>query len=152
MRVLIALDHSEAAIRAAKEAQRLFPGAEFLVINVSRLNMAWLGGGEFGTVYPAVLESMPSGPISDADLARLAAEAGITEATLLAEEGEPARVICAAADEHAVDVVVVGSHDKGAIHRLIDPSVAYAVVQGTHRPVLVVSGTPPTPPTGTTEA
>jgi nucleotide-binding universal stress UspA family protein len=47
------------------------------------------------------------------------------------------------ADEHDVDVIVVGSHDKTAWRRLFDPSVAADVVRDTSRPVLVVSGTPP---------
>jgi nucleotide-binding universal stress UspA family protein len=40
-------------------------------------------------------------------------------------------------------VIVVGSHDKTLLRRLIDPSVAASVVRDTHRPVLVVSGQDP---------
>jgi nucleotide-binding universal stress UspA family protein len=63
---------------------------------------------------------------------------------VLESYGDPARVICMTAEEQDVDAVVVGSHDKGLLRRLLEPSVAQAVVQGTHRPVLVVSGTPVT--------
>ena len=52
-------------------------------------------------------------------------------------------MIAAAAEEHDVDVVVVGSHDKSALRRLFDPSVAVGVVRATSRPVLVVSGDQP---------
>jgi len=41
---------------------------------------------------------------------------------------------------HRIDIIVVGSHDKSALRRLFDPSVAAGVVRGTDVPVLVVSG------------
>ena len=58
-------------------------------------------------------------------------------------QGIRRRASRAAAEEHDVDVVVVGSHDRGMLSRLLDPSVAAGVVRGTYRPVLVVSGHSP---------
>jgi hypothetical protein len=104
LKVLVALDQSPISVRAARESTRLFPGAEFLVVNVTQQYVPWVQAGDFGTVYP------------------------ITPVEL-----------------HDVDVVVVSSHDKVMLRRLLDPSVAQAVVQGTYRPVLVASGeAPPT--------
>jgi nucleotide-binding universal stress UspA family protein len=143
MRVLLALDQSAISVRAAREAHRLFAGAEFLVVNVSRLSVPWLMGDEFGAVYPATLESLPSEGIEEDELTALAADVGIDDPEIVIFEGDPASAICRAAEDHDVDVVVVGSHDKGVLRRLFEPSVAQAVVQGTYRPVLVVSGTPP---------
>ncbi len=144
MKILIALDESNISRRAAREALRLFPDGEFLVVNVSRHTVPWLGTGEFGVVYPAEAVTFSDEGIDDEHLAALAESAGIDVAEVLTIAGDPAHAICKAADAHDVDVVVVGSHDKGVLRRLIDPSVAQAVVQGTYRPVLVVSGTPPT--------
>jgi nucleotide-binding universal stress UspA family protein len=76
----------------------------------------------------------------DADLQERARSAGVPDAEVETSIGDPVTLIAQAAEEHDVDVVVVGSHDKSALRRLIDPSVASGVVRATHRPVLVVSG------------
>ncbi len=97
----------------------------------------------FGAVYRTLVADLPPlGPDED-ELAGRAADAGLEEVDVLQVESDPASVICEAAETHDVDVVVVGSHDKGVLRRLVDPSVALAIVQGTYRPVLVVSGSPP---------
>jgi nucleotide-binding universal stress UspA family protein len=142
MKVLVALDQSPISLRAAREAARLFPGAEFLVVNVARTLSPWVMAGEFGSVYSPSVEELVARP-DESELVAYAETAGLDEAAILTAEGDPATAICLAADDHDVDVVVVGSHDKGVLGRLFDPSVAQTVVQGTYRPVLVVSGTPP---------
>ena len=149
IRVLLALDESVASFRAAREAARLFRAdAEFLVINVAQLPAPWLPLGGFGVVSMP----LPSWDVDDvqlpseADLLQRAGEAGASPAEVLTPVGDPVECICAAAEEHDVDVVVVGGHDKGFLTRLFDPSVSAAVVRGTHRPVLVVSGTGPDRP------
>jgi nucleotide-binding universal stress UspA family protein len=144
MRILIALDESAISRRAASEARRLFPNGEFLVVNVSRRVVPWLVTGEFGMVYPAENVLLHDDGLDEEHLTSLAEAAGINPTDVLTIVGDPAHTICQAADDHDVDVVVVGSHDKGVLRRLVDPSVAQAVVQGTYRPVLVVSGTRPT--------
>jgi len=97
-------------------------------------------------VYPMRFNELPSVELSEDELVERADAAGVADAEVLSSRGDPAGAICDAAEEHDVDAVVVGSHDKGVLRRLLDPSVAQAVVQGTYRPVLVVSGTPPTGP------
>ncbi|MEX0847352.1 MAG: universal stress protein [Ilumatobacteraceae bacterium] len=147
MKILIALDDSPVSARAAREAARLFAGVgvEFLVISVSTLPMMWAGGPGYGMVtpmvmYPALFE--PSENAED-DLVARAEAAGVADAEPHNESGDPVSVICRAAEAHNVDVIVVGSHDKSALRRLVDPSVAAGVVRETYRPVLVVSGEPP---------
>ena len=78
--------------------------------------------------------------LDEEELLALVEHVGTHASEALPEFGDPAKAICDAAEECDVDVVVVGSHDKGVLRRLIDPSVAQAVVCGTDRPVLVVSG------------
>ena len=143
-KVLIALDDSPISLRAAREAARLFPAAEFLVVNVTSRVVPWIAG-DFGAVYPAILADMPAIGLDDEQLAAQADALGLEDVTVLPLEGAPAAAICEAAEANDVDVVVVGSHDKSILRRLLDPSIAQAVVQGTYRPVLVVSGTPPAP-------
>jgi nucleotide-binding universal stress UspA family protein len=58
-----------------------------------------------------------------------------------ARHGDPAKVLCTAADEHDALLIVVGSRGEGlrrALGRLVDPSISHGVIQRQHRPVLVV--------------
>ncbi len=148
VKVLVALDESAVSIHAAREAVRLFASsdAEFLVINVARSPTPWIypaGYGVAAAMPPLDLQQLAEP--SESDVAATAARAGIDDAEVLTDVGDPVACICAAAEDHDVDVVVVGSHDRGVLSRLLDPSVAAGVVKGTYRPVLVVSGTPPEP-------
>jgi nucleotide-binding universal stress UspA family protein len=53
-----------------------------------------------------------------------AEEAGVPDPDVLMTAGDSVTRICAVADDQDVDVIVVGSHDKTALRRLFDPSVA----------------------------
>ncbi len=147
MKILIALDESPVSARAAREAARLFAGADtdFLVISVTRSPVMWASGAGYGVVAPMVIDPTWFEPSEEAedDLIARAEAAGVADAEPHTASGDPVTLICRAAEEHDVDVIVVGSHDKSALRRLIDPSVAVAVIRDTYRPVLVISGAPP---------
>lgn len=144
MKVLVAMDGTPESLRAGREAARLFHDAEFLVIKVTQLSIPWMVGGEFGMVYPTTSADLMVDRPDITELKQLADTVGLEDAKVLNPVGDPGAAICQAAETHDVDVVVVGSHDRGVLSRLISPSVADAVVHGTYRPVLVVSGTPST--------
>ncbi|MCY0894981.1 MAG: universal stress protein [Alicyclobacillaceae bacterium] len=55
-----------------------------------------------------------------------------------AEFGQPANRICEVAEEEGADLIVVGSHGRGAIDRLLLGGVSYGVVHRSKIPVLVV--------------
>ncbi len=142
MRVLIAFDASEASSRAAQDAARLFEGAEFLVISVTPRPAPWVTGVPAAGVGAPVVDVPEQDQFADElRLIERAHAAGIPVAEAIATQGDPVTRICETANERDVDVIVVGSHDKSALRRLIDPSVADAVVHGSAKPVLVVSGT-----------
>ena len=150
--MLIALDDSPVSARAARVAVGLFagrPDTDFLVINVSRVPTVWGGGVSYGFVAPLMMDPrwLDAGPEQAADAERQllddATAAGVPHPEALVGRGDPVHEICAAAAAHEVDVIVVGSHDKSALRRLIDPSVAAGVVRDTYLPVMVVSGSPP---------
>ncbi len=111
---------------------------------------AWVGGAAYGSVGPLMVDPRLLSPTAEeeAEDERLlmdeATAAGVPDPEVIVRTGDPVRQICAAAADHDADVIVVGSHDKSALRRLIDPSVAVGVVRDTYRPVLVVSGIPPT--------
>lgn len=152
MKILIALDESPISERAARVAADLFssvPDTEFLVIDVARIPAPWVGSAGFGVVAPLDPPSVAGRAQAgtgeeEGKLAARARSSGVEHADPLVRTGDPATEICRAADEHDVDLIVVGSHDKSALERLVDPSVAAGVIRDTYRPVLVVSGTPPT--------
>lgn len=147
MKILIALDESPVSARAAREAVRLFSAAdtEFLVINVTRYPVMWAGGYGYGMVAPLAMDPawVDDDETAENDLVARAEAAGLSDAEALTTTGDPVRLVCLAAEEHGVDVIVVGSHDKSMFRRLVDPSVAAGIVRETYRPVLVVSGEPP---------
>lgn len=66
-----------------------------------------------------------------------AAEAGVPVETDV-EAGEPHEAICRYAADVDADLVVVGSHGKGAVERTVLGSVSERTVRTADRPVLVV--------------
>jgi nucleotide-binding universal stress UspA family protein len=52
--------------------------------------------------------------------------------------GKPAREIVDYADDHEVDVIILGSHGRSGVSRVLLGSVAQAVVQRASVPVTVV--------------
>jgi len=144
--VLIALDESRVSVHAARVAGALFAacGAAFTVINVTRIPTPWVGGAGYGVVAPLPPDPSWFSPdgADEVDLMERAQGAGIPDPEALVEAGDPVTLICEAAHRHAIDIIVVGSHDKSALRRLIDPSVADGVVHGTNIPVLVVGDGP----------
>ncbi len=52
----------------------------------------------------------------------------------------PAPAILELAEEEGADLIVLGTHGRGGLRRLVLGSVADKVIRGTHRPVLVHRG------------
>ena len=53
-------------------------------------------------------------------------------------EGEPVAAILRLADEHGVDLIVMGSHGRGGIGRLLVGSTTEGVLRRCNVPVLVL--------------
>jgi nucleotide-binding universal stress UspA family protein len=67
---------------------------------------------------------------------KLAQAQGIQSETLLIENARPADAILSAAKTH--DLVVIGTHGRGGLERMLLGSVAERVVRGARTPVLVI--------------
>jgi nucleotide-binding universal stress UspA family protein len=148
-RILVALDESDASAHAAEFVNDFFGGGDYevLALNVAGTPVPWVDAGiGYAGVYPYAY----AGPyglgastevIEEAERER-AAEAleasGVSSDENLVEFGEPVTAICAAAVDHDVDLIVVGSHDKGFLKRILAGSVSEALVRKAPRPVLVV--------------
>jgi nucleotide-binding universal stress UspA family protein len=64
-------------------------------------------------------------------------EAGI-DATALLVRGATAEKILAAAEEHAADLIVMGSHGHGAMHRALVGSVSERILRKAACPVTII--------------
>ena len=71
-------------------------------------------------------------------LADQAAAAGVQLQVRLVENMQAARGIVELSDELAVDLIVIGSHGRSGVQKLVLGSVAGKVVTLSARPVLVV--------------
>jgi nucleotide-binding universal stress UspA family protein len=150
-KVLIAVDETDASRHAAEVAATLFPGSEFLALAVAVAQIAWMPpGAAWGYVMPYT-ELPPSGAdlntLDDEAAARAAERAAevagdIGAVETMGEVGDPTTSILRTADEHHVDVIVVGSHHKNWLTRLIEGSVADSVAHHATVPVLVVPAAP----------
>ena len=147
MHVLVPTDGSDLALEAARRGLALLGGAsKATILSVVGTLPLDTGGGIEGPIYTpeqedeirrseqaqaadaivktkAVLQSVASPP------------AAVDERT---ETGDPAGVICMVARDLGVDVIVVGSHGKGFLSRVLLGSVSEYVTRHAPCPVLVV--------------
>lgn len=62
----------------------------------------------------------------------------LADAERLVGEGEAHELIASTADEHAPSVIVMSSHGRGGLGRLVYGSVADVVLRESHVPVLLI--------------
>jgi nucleotide-binding universal stress UspA family protein len=135
-RVLLATDLSDASERAADRAiqEAVETGAQLIVL---------------GVVDPGRLHLPGRGYLRRVDQERARFEAGLqrivgraraagTWATFLVWEGDPAEVILSASEAERIDLIVLGSHRRGRIGRLVLGSISATVSEMARCQVLVV--------------
>ncbi|MFC6786168.1 universal stress protein [Halobaculum halobium] len=141
--ILLATDGSDAAATAERTGVALAGALGAHLSAVSVVNeagaVANVGGGlltdETVSAVRRALDERASDAV-DAVVAR-ARETGI-DADGEVIGGEPSRAICGYASDAGADVIVVGTHGRGGIRRVVLGSVAERVIRGADRPVLVV--------------
>jgi nucleotide-binding universal stress UspA family protein len=144
--VLVPLDGSDQADRALAHAMRVFPGARLTLLTVIDPSTGFSGPNAPGTAevwYQSARER------ADELLAaaRDTAEAEGMEVETVVETGRPASVVIDYAERNPIDHVVVGSHGREGVSRLLLGSVAETIVRRSPVPVTVVRCT--MPPAGT---
>ncbi|MFN8223893.1 MAG: universal stress protein [Gaiellales bacterium] len=72
------------------------------------------------------------------DAVALLAEHGVSGAEPVVGIGDPADAIVHIADEHNVDLIVVGAHEGGVVSRLLRGAVGEEVARKAHADVLIV--------------
>jgi nucleotide-binding universal stress UspA family protein len=143
MRILVAVDGSEASIRGARFAGRLASQLRERALSVLYVRPshtgALVGLGAPGPVPEARLEQ----ELSDVEQEILAEASGVLrefglEASKQVESGTPASAICRVAEEGGFDLVVLGSRGHGELKSLLVGSTTDAVIHSACCPVLVV--------------
>ena len=136
MKLLLATDLSEASSSATDQAFDLAArlGAELLVVSVIDPGSLLLPGGRFRARVDQVREHREQQAQALVERGRVAG----VEVSFLVWTGDPGDQIVSAAEAERVDMVVVGSHGRGAVGRLFLGSVSEHVVRNASCPVLVV--------------
>ena len=148
-RILLAVDGTDLDHRVASTAHEIFgDAAEYLAVNVADSHVATSATMPvpYGVVYPyAPHGAVDAGPSDTERLARaedlarrIAEEIGVDDVEAIGDLGDPAVAIVGAAERHGVDVIVVGSHERSWLSRLVSPSVSSEVLSGSTIPVMVI--------------
>lgn len=142
-KLLLATDLSEASSSATEQAFDLASrlGAQLLVVSVIDPGSLLLPGGRFRARVDQVRERREQQAQALVERGR---ELGI-DVSFLVWTGDPGDQIVSAAEAERVDMVLVGSHGRGAVGRLFLGSVSEHVVRNAPCPVLVVRPREPTP-------
>ncbi|SNR64352.1 universal stress protein [Halorubrum vacuolatum] len=137
-RILVPTDGSLEGERAVRHALELARIHEAAVTAIYVINTASYAGMPMETSWEGIDE-----------LLRADAEAAVTEVRALADrmgvaitttvvDGSPSREIIRSAERNDCDLIVMGTHGRGGIDRLLLGSVAEKVVRGSRIPVLTV--------------
>jgi nucleotide-binding universal stress UspA family protein len=144
-RILIATDGSDLADRALDHAVELakLAGSEVTVVTVTE-PAAVVGGGYAtigGTVvdpYPELIEAQAKSARELLEkAAKRAADKGVTVKTVLVDNSFAADGIVSTAEKLGAELIVMGSHGRRGLNRLLLGSQTNEVLAHTKIPVLV---------------
>jgi len=134
-RLLLASDFSEACRGALQRARALFPAAAITVLHGYAVPML----GLLDTTRDQALAETAA-TLREQGRAFLR-EAGLDgDVPLLVEHGDPARLVQQYVDSVGADLVVLGTHGRGALHELVVGSVARRMLTTVQADMLVVRG------------
>jgi nucleotide-binding universal stress UspA family protein len=135
-RVLLATDLTDTSGPATDEAIRLAAatGASLLAVSVIDPGSLRLPGGRFRERVDQVRTRREA---AAQELVAMGHRHGVAVRFLI-WQGEPGPSVLEAAESEDVDIVVVGSHGRGAVGRLVMGSVSEHIVRNARRPVMVV--------------
>jgi nucleotide-binding universal stress UspA family protein len=135
-RVLVATDTTPTSAAAELVGIELSSrvGASLVFLSVIDPSQLRLPGGIFHTRVDQVRAQRESALAKSVANAR---QIGIA-AQFLIWEGNPGASVIDAAEAEGADLIIVGSHDRGAVGRLLLGSVSSYVVDHGHQPVLVI--------------
>lgn len=138
--IVLATDLSAVSAHAADRAIELAVErtAHLIVLSVVDPSRLRLPGGRFLRRIDEERTRMERG----AQAIVLRARAAGARATFLVWEGEPAETILAAAESERADLIVIGSHERGRLGRLVLGSVSERVAEAARCKVVIVPREP----------
>jgi nucleotide-binding universal stress UspA family protein len=138
--ILIATDGSPEAREAVDYGLELAAGEKAAVVLLQVIPpLDWTQLDRGAVIRPIPEEIARRRSLAREEAAKLTESHGVpVTAEVLA--GDPADEIVAYADNHDVDLIVVGSRGRGTVASTLLGSVSHAVLQEARRPVLVVRG------------
>ncbi len=131
----IAVDHAlDLATKYDAEVYTLYVvDTDAMDLSLGTEQVDRLRAGKFGEMT----EVRERAEAATGHVAELARERGI-EVVEDVTAGRPHAAIADYADDHDIDLVVMGSHGRSGVKRALLGSVTERVLRSTHRPVLVV--------------
>lgn len=140
-RILVPTDFSETSTLALKYALPLAAefGAELHVLHVLDLASEQYFAAEMALV-PSAAIAAEARTRAETEMAALLTreEVATYRAHLVTEQGAPFATIIRYARDHEIDLIVMGTHGRGAVAHLIIGSVAENVVRKAPCPVLTI--------------
>ena len=137
--LLVATDFSEHADHALEYAAELATLLDATVHLVHALPPAPMGGPELGVAYSSAVMASLSEQAQTALDARAARYHGrVTLARVRLQIGDAREVIDGVAEQIGADLIVMGTHGRRGIRRVLLGSVAESVVRTAPCPVLVI--------------
>ncbi|XP_031256254.1 uncharacterized protein LOC116114238 [Pistacia vera] len=145
-KVMVAIDESDCSHYALKWALETLgdtiSNSQFILFTAQPADFIYVYASTYGAAPPDLITSMQENQkkVAIALLNRakeICTQHGI-EAETLTEAGNPKEVICATAEKLNVQLLIVGSHSRGAIKRAFLGSVSNYCVHNAKCPVLVV--------------
>jgi universal stress protein A len=127
-------EHSQRAVRFAALLARSF-GSQITLLHVNDPVLV---------ATSAIVFAERAEDETRAELNRLLDEAladgrhHVRDVTILVAEGDPSEQIATVAEEHGIDLIVMGTHGRGPIMHMVLGSVAERVVRTAPCPVLTV--------------
>ncbi|QRV17708.1 universal stress protein (plasmid) [Haloterrigena salifodinae] len=139
MHVLVPIDGSEPARAAIEHAVTTFPDADITALHVVNPSMSTYRTNSH-LHFERLVELEEERAETLFETAREIADEHGREASLTTETvvGEPIRDIVEFAEENDVDQIVIGSHGRSGVSRVLLGSVAEQVVRRASMPVTVV--------------
>jgi nucleotide-binding universal stress UspA family protein len=137
---------SEAAVSLAlRLAAEQHAAVTFVnVVEVDKIVASMTPGQGFADPGPAISALREAGTALIAECRKRSEAAGVT-ATAEMLDGDAVQTIVECVKRHHADLIVIGSHGRGGVQRLLLGSVAEGVLRHTRTPILICRAERPRP-------